>query len=79
MASKGQRARSWSGPFSSDVALVAAREIRERLRGRILRVGTLLILAVVAAAIVIPTLHNAKAQPQEVGLVGPCPPLLGRP
>jgi len=34
----------WLGPFTSDVAMIAAREIRERLRGRVLRVGTLLIL-----------------------------------
>lgn len=61
---------SWSDPFSSDVALVAAREMRERFRGRIFRVGTLFILAVVAAAIVIPTLNKEKSQPQRVGLVG---------
>jgi ABC-2 type transport system permease protein len=50
--------------------LVAAREMRERFRGRIFRVGTLFILAVVAAAIVIPTLNKEKSQPQRVGLVG---------
>ncbi len=32
--------------------------------------GTLFILIVVAAAIVIPTLHNGKAKPQDVGIVG---------
>ncbi len=58
------------GPFKSDVGLVAAREMRERFRGKIFRVGTLLILAVVAAAIVIPTLDKGKAQPQRVGVVG---------
>ena len=58
------------GPFTSDVGLVAAREMRERFRGKIFRVGTLLILAVVAAAIVIPTLDNGKPEPQRVGLVG---------
>ena len=60
-------------PFAGDVGLVAAREMRERFRGRIFRVGTLLILAVVAAAIVIPTLGTGKAQPQAVGLVGTLP------
>ncbi len=58
------------GPFKSDVGLVAAREMRERFRGKIFRVGTLLILAVVAAAIVIPTLDTGKPQPQRVGIVG---------
>jgi len=60
-------------PFTSDVGLVAAREMRERFRGRIFRVGTVLILAVVAVAIVIPTLGKGKAQPQAVGVVGPLP------
>ena len=64
--------RAWSGlgPATSDVGLVAAREMRERFRGRIFRVGTLLVLAGVAAAIVIPTLDKGSSQPQTVGLVG---------
>ena len=41
-----------------DVGIVAAREIKERVRGRIFRVGTLIILVAVAAAIIIPTLHS---------------------
>ncbi|MGO9912031.1 MAG: ABC transporter permease [Acidimicrobiales bacterium] len=59
-----------AGPFTGDVALVAAREVRERIRGRIFRVGTLLILVVVAAAIVIPTTDRGTPQPQRVGVVG---------
>jgi ABC-2 type transport system permease protein len=58
---------------TSDVGLVAAREMRERFRGRIFRVGTLLVLAGVAAAIVIPTLDKGTSQPQTVGLVGTFP------
>ena len=42
-----------------DAGLVAGREIRERLRGRLFRVVTLILFAVVAAAVVIPTLHKA--------------------
>jgi ABC-2 type transport system permease protein len=56
-----------------DVGTVAAREIRERVRGRIFRVGTLIMLAAVSAAIVIPTLdkHNSSgATKQTVGVVG---------
>jgi len=64
------QARAGLGPFTSDVGLVAAREMRERFRGRVFRVGTLLILAVVAAAIVIPTLTSGKPKPQQVGVVG---------
>jgi len=66
---------NWSGlgPFTSDVGLVAAREMRERFRGRIFRVGTLLVLAGVAAAIVIPTLDKGTSEPQTVGLVGSLP------
>ncbi len=54
-----------------DVGMVAMREIRERIRGRIFRIGTLILLVVVAAAIVIPTLHNSSGPtPQKVGIVG---------
>jgi ABC-2 type transport system permease protein len=55
---------------TSDVGLVAAREMRERFRGRVFRVGSLLMLAAVGAAIVIPTLGHGKAEPQSVGVVG---------
>jgi ABC-2 type transport system permease protein len=61
------------GRVHSDIGLVAARELRERFRGRLFRVGTLLILAVVAGAIVIPTLTKGKAKPVQVGLVGSLP------
>ncbi len=54
----------------SSVALVAAREIRERVRGRIFRVGTLIILVIVAAAIVIPSLHHKGVTTQRLGVVG---------
>ena len=43
-----------------DVGMVAMREIRERVRGRIFRIGTLIILLFVGAAIVIPTLHKGS-------------------
>ena len=59
-----------SGPFLGDVGLVASREIRERVRGRIFRVGTLVILLGVGAAIVIPKITSSAAQPQRVGVVG---------
>ncbi|MGA2837151.1 MAG: ABC transporter permease [Acidimicrobiales bacterium] len=55
---------------TGDVGLVASREIRERVRGRAFRIGTLLILAVVAGAIIIPTLTKSVPRPQEVGVVG---------
>jgi ABC-2 type transport system permease protein len=55
------------------VGLVASREVRERLRGRVFRVGTVLILAVVGAAIVIPALNSKTAGPQRVGVVGALP------
>ncbi|HVA05589.1 MAG TPA: ABC transporter permease [Acidimicrobiales bacterium] len=55
----------------SQVLLVAARELHERLRGRIFKIGTVLILAVVAGAIIIPTLHSSgKPQPVQFGVVG---------
>ena len=57
-------------PLPGDVGLVAARELRERLRGRAFRIGTLLILAVIAAAIVIPAVRGDKASVQRVGVAG---------
>jgi ABC-2 type transport system permease protein len=60
-----------TGLSLGDVGLVAMREIRERVRGRIFRIGTLIILLVVAAAIVIPALHKGSAPTtQKVGIVG---------
>ena len=52
-----------------DAGLVAGREIRERLRGRLFRVVTLILFAVVAAAVVIPTLHTGTTTRQKVGFV----------
>ena len=66
------------GDSLGDVGLVALREIRERVRGRIFRVGTVVILLGVAAAIVIPKLHSGgpTAPPQRVGVVGTPGPVL---
>ena len=59
-----------------DVGLVAGREIRERVRSRIFRVGTVIILLGVAAAIVIPAIHKSTPAPQRVGVVGTSLPAL---
>lgn len=58
-----------------DAGLVAGREIRERLRGRLFRVVTLILFAVVAAAVVIPTLHTGTTTRQKVGIVAGSPVL----
>jgi len=61
-----------------DVGLVAGREIRERLRGRIFRVGTILMLLAVCAVIVIPTLDKGGTNSlsiQKVGVVGTLSPV----
>jgi ABC-2 type transport system permease protein len=57
-------------PLLGDAGLVAAREVRERVRGRLFRAGTALLLAAVAAAIVIPVLTKEKAGTQQAGVVG---------
>ena len=57
-------------PLVGDIGLVATREVRERLRGKIFRVGTLLLLVAVAAAIVIPVLNRGHGHSQSVGVVG---------
>jgi ABC-2 type transport system permease protein len=57
-----------------DVGTIAMREVKERTRGRIFRVGTLLMLAAVGAAIIIPTLPSSSGPtPQSVGIVGGLP------
>jgi ABC-2 type transport system permease protein len=69
----GSYARSWRAIEGSlgDVGIIATREIKERVRGRIFRVGTLIILIAVGAAIVIPALHHGGGPTtQTVGVVG---------
>jgi hypothetical protein len=68
--SHGSPRRLGLGPFTGDVALVASREVRERIRGRVFRVGTLFILLVVAAVIVIPVLNKSKPTTERLGVVG---------
>ncbi len=56
------------------VGEIAMREIRERLRGRIFRIGTLIILIIVALAIIIPKLTSGSSgggpTVQTVGVLG---------
>ena len=76
-ARAGSHAWSWSAieRLLGDVGIVAGREIRERVRGRIFRIGTLIVLLAVAAAIVIPTLHHGGGPTtQTVGVVGTLSP-----
>jgi ABC-2 type transport system permease protein len=68
---RGLRGRRLLG----DTGLVAGREIRERLRGRVFRVVTLILFAVVAAAVVIPTIHTGTTTRQKVGVVAGSPAL----
>ncbi|MGH3733107.1 MAG: ABC transporter permease [Acidimicrobiales bacterium] len=69
--------RRRSGPgWLGDAGIVAGREVRERIHGRIFRAGTAFILVAVAAAIIIPTLHSGSSgsTQQSVGIVGPLVP-----
>ena len=52
------------------IGLVAEREVRQRMRGRVFRVATILLLLGVAAAILIPAATKGKSRPQHVGVVG---------
>ncbi|HXQ90079.1 MAG TPA: ABC transporter permease [Acidimicrobiales bacterium] len=56
--------------FGGDVGLVARREVRERVRGRTFRIGTLVILLAVAAAVTIPVLRTGSHSHVRVGIVG---------
>jgi ABC-2 type transport system permease protein len=59
-----------------DVGIIAGREIRERVKGRLFRVGTLIILVAVAAAIIIPKINSNHSGPtaQKVAVVGSLAP-----
>jgi ABC-2 type transport system permease protein len=57
-------------PLPGDVGLVAARELRARVRGRVFRTGTLLVLLIVAGAIVVPVLLGSKTDVQRIGVAG---------
>lgn len=59
----------WSGRVGP-VGLVAEREIRERVRSRVFRIGTFIVLLAIAAAVVIPVIHKNKHEPQKIGVVG---------
>jgi ABC-2 type transport system permease protein len=58
-------------PLPGDIGLVAARELLTRVRGRVFKTGTLLILVIISAAIVIPALTGGKVNIQQVGVTGP--------
>jgi ABC-2 type transport system permease protein len=71
----GRWTRVWASPDRlGDVGEIAMREIKERLRGRIFRIGTLLILILVALAIIIPKLSSRGGgggpTVQTVGVLG---------
>ena len=68
-SARSPRSREWPAT-SGDVALVMARELRERVRSRFYVVGTVIILLVLGAAIVIPVVHHSKQHPVHVGVVG---------
>ena len=70
-AGGGTPRANWLEGLLGEVGMVATREIRERVRSRIFRIGTLIMLVAVAAAIVIPTLHSGGGPTtQTVGVVG---------
>jgi len=51
-------------------AIVAEREIRQRVRSRAFAVSTIVLLLVVAAGVTIPAIVAHNAKPQRVGIVG---------
>lgn len=55
------------------MGLVAEREIRDRMRGRMFRYSTLLVLVAVVLAVVIPTLVHGGRSTQTVAVVGGLP------
>ncbi len=68
--------RQWGTGLVGNTGLVAGREIRERVRGRLFRGVTLVLFAVVAGAVVIPTIHSGTTTRQKVGVVAGSPTLV---
>jgi ABC-2 type transport system permease protein len=66
----GERFSAVLDRFGGDVGLVARREIRERIKGRTFRIGTLIILLAVAAAVTIPVLRKGHHAHEQIGIVG---------
>ncbi|HML00782.1 MAG TPA: ABC transporter permease [Acidimicrobiales bacterium] len=66
------------GERLGDVGQIAMREVTERVRSRIFRVGTIIVLVAVALAIIIPQLEKSSSgpTPQAVGVVGTVSPTL---
>jgi ABC-2 type transport system permease protein len=54
-----------------DVELIARREVHERTSSRVFKIGTLVVLLGVAAAVVIPVLNKGATPVIRVGVVGP--------
>ncbi|MGA9774895.1 MAG: ABC transporter permease, partial [Candidatus Dormiibacterota bacterium] len=52
------------------IRLVAGREVRERLQGRVIWITTAIMVLAVVAAIVIPALLHQPSAPNKIGLVG---------
>lgn len=63
------RTRSGDRSLFGSTGLVAGREVRERVRGRVFRVVSILLLVIVAAAVVIPTLDKSTPASRRVGVV----------
>jgi ABC-2 type transport system permease protein len=62
------------GFVTGDVGLVMSRELRERVRSRFYLLGTIVILLVVAAAIVIPVVKHSTTPKERIGVVGTLSP-----
>ena len=71
--SRTPRERTSSRGARGAIALVAGREIRQRLHGRVLKVSTLVIMLAVVAAIVIPTIHGSGSTRVRVGVMAGAP------
>jgi ABC-2 type transport system permease protein len=73
---RSPRAGSDDRRVFGETGIVAGREIRERLRGRVFRGVTIVLFAVVAAAVAIPTIHSGSVTTQKVGVVGTPPAIV---
>ena len=67
---KGATTRIARWQPSSDVALVAGREIRERIKTRAFRIATLVVLVAIAAAVIIPVVERGHTTTVRIGVVG---------
>ena len=68
--SEGPERPEREGRVRGDIELIARREVHERVSTRVFRIGTIIVLLGVAAAVVVPVIHKGQTPIGHVAVVG---------